>query len=82
MTPRAARDIVRLLDTFGRGRVLEDYIVPGLRSTLLGTTAAGGVIRLFEQEREPELFITPHDHRYSFDCYVLKGGLQGIPRPG
>src|SRR5262245_48239263 len=27
-------------------------------------------------ERQPEVTITPHDHRYGFQCYVLEGRVQ------
>lgn len=56
--------------------VLLNYIVPGLKSTLLATLPAGGVLRVFEMTREQESEIVPHNHRYDFQCYVLEGFVQ------
>lgn len=69
-------DLVRLVTAIGGGRVLDNYVIPGLRSTLLSTTEAGGKMRLFEMTREQEYDITPHDHRYSFQCCVLAGSVR------
>ena len=66
-------EIGLLVSALGRGKVLEDYIVPGLRSTELARLAAGGMIRLFEMSHEQEFFVVPHDHRFGFNCYVLRG---------
>lgn len=69
----SAADVSRFVNALGTGRVLENYVVPGLRSTELGTAVGGGMVRMFEMQRDPEGEITPHDHRYGFQCYVLEG---------
>lgn len=69
-------DLIRLVAALGKGEVRENYIVPGLRSTLLGRPAAGGCIRLFEMTREQEYEVTAHDHRYNFQCCVLEGSVE------
>lgn len=64
--------VVRLLSG-SKEASLANYIVPGLTSTLLAETYGGGMVRLFNMEREQEVAIVPHDHRYSFNCFVLAG---------
>lgn len=66
----------QLVEKIGRGNVLENYVIPGLRSTLLGKTEKGGVIRIFDMLRDQEAGITPHNHRYAFDCFVLSGEVK------
>lgn len=51
---------------------LENYIIPGLASSLVGG-ATSGKVRLFSTDREARDFITPHSHRFDFTCLVLKG---------
>lgn len=68
-----AEQLHRMLGRMGRGQVLENYILPGLRSVLLATHHDGGKTRVFEMEREQEAYVTAHDHRYSFSCCVLSG---------
>ena len=72
-TLETSADLVRLVEALGAGKRLKNYIIPGLFSTLLATPAVGGCVRLFEMTREQEYDITPHDHRYSFQCCVLSG---------
>ena len=69
-------DLVKLVAALGAGEVRENYIVPGLRSTLLAHPAAGGIVRLFEMTREQEYDVTAHDHRYNFQCCVLAGSVE------
>ena len=56
---------------------LYNYIVPGLTSWLIGGKApTGACVRLFEMEREQMEFITPHSHRFDFECIVLSGTVE------
>lgn len=55
-----------------RNSALENYILPGLKSHLLGGKNYG-TIRMFEATRTQDEFITPHSHRYDFACLVLQG---------
>lgn len=67
-------DIEKLVESLGAGgKVLENYILPGMISTELARPAIGGLIRLFHMTREQEYEITPHDHRFGFKCAVLDG---------
>lgn len=65
------QDFAEVLDACG-GDTLENYIVPGLRSTLIANSDAGK-IRRFQMTREHETQIVPHNHRYAFGCLVLRG---------
>lgn len=71
-------EVAKLVDLLGKGRVLENYVLAGLRSTLLGETAAGGKLQLFEMLRVQEADIVPHDHRYDFQCFVLDGEVEHL----
>jgi hypothetical protein len=55
-----------------RHNTLENYIVPGLRSSLVGG-AGHGKVRVFEASRDTFEFITPHSHRFDFFAFVLQG---------
>lgn len=46
-----------------------NYIVPGLMSHRLGLH----MVRVFENTRKQEFFITPHNHRFPLMCTVLRG---------
>lgn len=54
---------------------LRNYIVPGLSSHLLGGDASHGKVRLFRAEREQTVGISPHSHRFDFQCIVLRGSV-------
>jgi hypothetical protein len=49
---------------------LRNYILPGLDSSLLGTTT-----RIFTNTRESSGMITPHSHRFDFQCLVMRGSV-------
>jgi hypothetical protein len=49
---------------------LTNYILPGLDSLLLGATT-----RLFVNTRKSIGEITPHSHRFDFQCLVLQGSV-------
>ena len=51
---------------------VRDYVIPGLTSSLVGGDGHG-MVRLFTQERMHEEPITPHSHRFDFQCLVLEG---------
>lgn len=50
-----------------------NYALPGLTSWLIGERSRGGCVRLFQSDREQYEAITPHSHRFDFDCVVLEG---------
>lgn len=51
---------------------VDNYVIPGLSSSLIGGEGKG-CVRLFECHRAHEENITPHSHRFDFSCYVIKG---------
>lgn len=51
---------------------LDNYIIPGLVSQLVGGAECGKV-RLFSTDRTATDFVTPHSHRFDFTCLVLRG---------
>ena len=55
---------------------VRNYVIPGLTSWLIGAPGPQGCIRLFESERETQEFITPHSHRFDFQCWVLAGWVR------
>jgi len=68
-------DVLRIVRALGAGSALENYIIPGVRSTLLAKSLDGGVVRVFDMSRDQEYDITPHDHRYDFECFVISGSV-------
>lgn len=56
---------------------LDNYIIPGLSSSLIGGESKG-TVRLFECSRAHEENITPHSHRFDFQCLVLEGSVTNI----
>lgn len=52
---------------------VRNYVVPGLTSWLIGSPGPAGTMRLFECERAHQESITPHSHRFDFQCWVLRG---------
>lgn len=59
---------------------LQNYIAPGLRSSMIGGRAQdGSCVRLFESERDTrEHWITPHSHTFDFTCLVIDGMVENI----
>ncbi len=51
------------------GPARHNYIVPGLMSSKVNCH----MVRVFENTREQEFFITPHNHRFDLFCVVLQG---------
>lgn len=70
--------MMELVELLPRGKVLRNYIVPGLYSTLLATTLDGGKLRLFDATREQEHYVVPHNHRYDFTAFVLRGTVEQL----
>lgn len=70
----SARLDVALLKSMARSEV-RDYVIPGLTSALIGGEGKG-MVRLFSQERHHEEPITPHSHRFDFNCLVLAGHVR------
>jgi len=55
---------------------VKNYIIPGVTSSLIGgNPGPGGCIRLFECERDHQENVTPHSHRFEFQCWVLQGSV-------
>ena len=57
---------------------LRNYAIPGLSSSLIGHGHNKGTVRLFECSRNHHEPITPHSHRFDFQCLVLKGSVHNI----
>ncbi len=54
-----------------------NYIVPGLVSWLLGErNKDGSCTRVFEMTRNQDILITPHSHRFGFECDVIRGEVE------
>lgn len=54
---------------------VQNYIAPGLCSYIIGAKHAGGCVRLFHSTRAQQFAITPHSHRFDFQCIVLRGSV-------
>jgi hypothetical protein len=52
---------------------IQNYIVPGLKSYMIGNEGPNGCIRLFVASREQLVAIAPHNHRYDLVSRVLQG---------
>lgn len=52
-------------------KVLQNYIVPGLKSSILDR----GKLRMFEASRLQMQHIVPHSHRFDFAALVLQGSV-------
>lgn len=53
---------------------IKNYVIPGITSSLIGgNPGPGGCMRLFESEREHQESVTPHSHRFDFQCWVIQG---------
>lgn len=59
-----------------RHSAIENYVVPGLTSYLIGNPSPHGTVRMFECEREQQEAVTPHSHRFGFQCWVLRGSVR------
>lgn len=78
--PMIQDDILKAVQNMRNSR-LDNYIVPGLTSVIIGGPEHGKV-RMFEAERETLEFITPHSHRFNFTALVLAGTVwNSIFRP-
>lgn len=64
-----------LLDKMKHSPVRNYAGVPGLTSWLIGTPGPHGVVRLMECSRDHHEAITPHSHRFDFECRVIKGSV-------
>jgi hypothetical protein len=62
---------LKLLESMAHSHV-HNYVIPGLTSSLIGGNGHG-MVRMFSQERSHEEPITPHSHRFDFQCFVLEG---------
>ena len=68
--------ILELLQAM-KHQTVRNYVLPGLSSSLIGT-GQHGKIRLFESERYTFEHITPHSHRFDFQCLVLRGTVLNL----
>ncbi|MCY1166567.1 hypothetical protein D9M73_65090 [compost metagenome] len=55
---------------------VRNYVIPGLTSYLIGQPSETGTLRFFHNARDHQEAITPHSHRFDFQCLVLKGEVQ------
>lgn len=55
---------------------VRNYAIPGLSSSLIGSPSPCGTVRLFECSRDHQEPITPHSHRFDFQCWVLQGSVR------
>lgn len=55
---------------------VSNYVIPGLTSYLIGERSERGTVRLFHCSREHQEAITPHSHRFDFQCVVLRGSVR------
>lgn len=55
---------------------VRNYAIPGLTSWLIGEPSKHGTVRMFECSREHQEPITPHSHRFDFQCWVLAGSVR------
>lgn len=55
---------------------IQNYVVPGLTSWLIGSPGVKGTVRMFECSRNQQEAITPHSHRFDFQCLVLEGRVR------
>lgn len=52
---------------------VQNYVIPGLTSYLIGNPGPTGAVRLFRNERDHQESIAPHSHRFDFRCFVVGG---------
>lgn len=60
-----------------------NYIAPGLESYLIGQENCK--VRMFHMTHHQQFYISPHNHRFDFCCYVLDGKVTNhhyIPTTG
>jgi len=66
-------DLQDFLGEIGTSRI-DNYILPGLSSIMLsGEMHSIASVRMFENTRNQQGHITPHSHRFSLACCVLRG---------
>jgi hypothetical protein len=66
-------DLQDFFGEIGTNRI-DNYILPGLSSIMLaGHFDAIASVRMFENTRAQQGAITPHSHRFSLACCVLRG---------
>lgn len=53
-----------------------NYGIAGVTSWLIGMPSKAGTLRMFECSREQIDAITPHSHRFDFQCWVLRGSAR------
>ena len=68
--------LLQLIKKMGHNEV-DNYVLPGLTSSLIGGFGHGKV-RLFSAERETREWVIPHSHRFDFGCLVLHGEVENI----
>ncbi len=56
-------------------REIRNYVLPGLTSYLLAESADGSKVRVLHSEIEQHEAVTPHSHRFDFECFVLRGSV-------
>jgi hypothetical protein len=71
-SPKTMKDTLQFLKGHLAQGALQNYVIPGLQSHLIGGGDRGRV-RLFESQRDQQESITPHSHRFDLRCLVLTG---------
>lgn len=69
-------ELLQLIKKMGHNEV-DNYVLPGLTSSLVGGFGYGRV-RLFSASRETREWVIPHSHRFDFGCLVLHGEVENI----
>ena len=65
-----------IVDKMRTGAV-DNYVLPGLASELVGGSG-NGCVRLLSADRHTRDWVTPHSHRFDFACLVLAGEVENI----
>lgn len=58
--------------------VIQNYVIPGMKSSLLIDNGGFGKVRLFKMTREHDYYVIPHSHRFNFECLVLSGEVNNV----
>lgn len=69
-------DLLQVIKKLGHNEI-DNYVLPGLTSTLVGGFG-NGKVRLFSAERASREWVIPHSHRFDFGCLVLHGEVENI----
>lgn len=54
---------------------IRNYVIPGVTSWLIGGQSSLGSVRMLECSRNHQEVVTPHSHRFDFQCLILSGSV-------